>query len=139
MEREVTFLSRQWIEIHQEPTYVISVRCPGQKVSFAVEHKSVLALSFDDIEEHLGDEYVLFDYQHGDRILSWLDKVPSDQNVIVHCEAGISRSAAIAKFMGNNGWNLNLSYPGCYGKLDSYNGHVFGLLRMMSLDRKGKN
>lgn len=55
---------------------------------------SSLKLNFDDVEaDGLGSFNADLAKQIWDFVLSWMDKT---NNIIVHCEAGISRSPAIA-------------------------------------------
>lgn len=85
--------------------------------------RDLLRVVFDDIETPV-DDYVLFDARMADRILDWLDQVDGHvEEIVVHCWAGISRSAAVARFIA-----------GRYGVEEfdfgyrSYNEHVHDLL-----------
>lgn len=55
-----------------------------------------LKLSFDDIDYFIGNNYVLFDETYADKILNFIEKNKHVDILLVHCEAGISRSPAIA-------------------------------------------
>lgn len=55
-----------------------------------------LKLSFDDIDYFVGENYVLFDETYADKILNFVEKNKHVDTLLVHCEAGISRSPAIA-------------------------------------------
>jgi predicted protein tyrosine phosphatase len=56
--------------------------------------KGVLSLCFDDITKQLGD-YFLMTEQDADKILDFVLDTKVEL-ICVHCEAGISRSAAVA-------------------------------------------
>jgi hypothetical protein len=50
-----------------------------------------------------------------------------DENIIVHCKAGISRSAAVVRVLTELGWQL---HPTCkYHDQSGYNSTVYGLLK----------
>lgn len=61
--------------------------------------RRVLRLVFDDVEiPFFGATH--FDTVHAEAILHWLDEVEGKvDKVFVHCHAGRSRSAAVAKFI----------------------------------------
>jgi len=85
---------------------------------------AVHRLEFHDIEaEMLGEPYVLMDQQQALELVNFVHNVASDvEGVIVHCRAGISRSAAVAKWITEEyGINFNHEYP-------QYNKHVYQLL-----------
>lgn len=63
---------------------------------------SVLRLQFSDIDRADVPIYnpVLFNNQMADQIFAWLERYASTlEGVVVHCAAGVSRSAAVAKFI----------------------------------------
>ena len=131
--RSVTFLAQIDATALTTPHYVISIS-DKEDVRFSCEHFDVLRLKFEDIEQHCAGQE-LFSVQHARAVLKWAKRVPDGAAVVVHCQAGVSRSAAIAKFMNDHlGYLLLLDKP-CYGKLDKYNGHVYGLLRLLDSDR----
>ncbi len=88
----------------------------------------LLMLEFHDIDpSHCSEGWVqqwtLFDDAMADRILEILERTKDTAGVYaVHCEAGISRSAAVAKFISQF---FNLSFPETYSL---YNKHVFSVL-----------
>jgi predicted protein tyrosine phosphatase len=61
--------------------------------------RRVLRLVFDDVEiQFFGATH--FDTVHAEAILRWLDEVEGQvDKLFVHCHAGRSRSAAVAKFI----------------------------------------
>lgn len=90
----------------------------------------LLRLSFNDVDpNHCSDEWksqwTLFDDSMADLVIDLLDRTkdnPNAQTFAVHCHAGISRSAAISKFIAVY---HNLQFPESYSL---YNKHVFSTL-----------
>jgi predicted protein tyrosine phosphatase len=70
-----------------------------------INNETILRLQFDDMDEDISDseiEYVLFNNNHCEKILNFIKNMPKNiRIIIVHCHAGISRSAAVAKFLAN--------------------------------------
>ena len=130
----VMFLPRLFAEQVTEQVAMISIGDPGQILpAFATYHAHLLRLTFHDIEEDLGPEYQQFSYQDALKVLRFLSQVP-EQEVVVHCEAGISRSVAIAKFMIETlGYQQRL-HPLAYSAMDRYNTDVYRQLRLAHLD-----
>lgn len=66
---------------------------------FKTNHKNVLNLKFDDIEEDIG-KYKTISIKQGRQIISFLEGINKDVVVylLVHCAAGISRSGAVGTF-----------------------------------------
>ena len=107
--REVSYTSRQHAEsLTGEPdTAVISITDPGQTdASLSPVFKDVLRLSFYDAIP--ADEYLpapfpgLFDREMARKISSFAEKwqaADEATSIVVHCEFGISRSAAVALFI----------------------------------------
>jgi hypothetical protein len=88
----------------------------------------VVKLEFNDIDPtHCSDEWVLqwtlFDDAMADKVIDALDKhADRTQVVVAHCEAGISRSAAVSKFAAAY---MGVPFPDSYML---YNKHVFSTL-----------
>jgi len=85
---------------------------------------AVHRLEFHDIETERKDEsYVLMSEQQAQDLVNFVHSVASDiEGIIVHCRAGISRSAAVAKWIAEAyGIKFNHEYP-------HYNKHVYKLL-----------
>lgn len=94
------------------PGILISIRTPGDDgphISTSGAVFSTLALSFDDlsfdpeddaevreISKVLGRMPCLFSASHAERILSFLEANQECGTVAIHCDAGISRSPAVA-------------------------------------------
>ena len=87
---------------------------------------SVLCIAFHDVdpavstEEH-GDVEMTID--HARQIVEFVRSLSSEVNgVLVHCNAGVSRSAAVAKWIAGE---FRIPFDGRY---DKFNRHVYGLL-----------
>lgn len=105
----VHFASRQHAEslAGSPTTAVISITDPGTpEANLCAQFKDVLRVSFYDAMP--ADEYLpapipgLFDHVMARRIGEFVHELrddPDDISVMVHCEYGVSRSAAIALFV----------------------------------------
>jgi len=61
--------------------------------------RDVLKLEFDDaVEPVLGMDLTLFDEEMAKKVVAFIEKYKG-LNFVVHCDAGISRSVAVATFM----------------------------------------
>ena len=127
----------KWVSFNSEvaavsvlqPHHVISITEGEHRAKFAVEHKSLLRLSFHDTEVLFSSEYVVFSLVDARKILAFVDAIPDGEGLIVHCQAGISRSAAVAKFLiQHRGYQLRKDKY-CNGNMSMYNGRVYGVLR----------
>lgn len=101
---EVEFVSQAVAE-EMVPTVragVISITTPGLgPVRLQPGWYAVLSLAFDDLEEP-EEGAVLFAPGHADAILSWLERHEDRlSRIVVHCRAGVSRSAAVARFIAD--------------------------------------
>lgn len=99
MTRMVSFYSRNVAESLIQPHYIISVGEKDDGCQIKPIHKKVLRLIFSDVIESVAPNAPLFNAKQAFQIIDWLETIPKNELVIVHCEAGVSRSAAIAKFM----------------------------------------
>jgi len=141
--KNTNFFSKRSAERFVEPSgrddrVLISITTPAVPDSLsahctpAVLHdaswKDVLRLEFDDADpSHMNasqaTQYRLFNEDDAVKILKFLKKHQDDTvYALVHCEAGISRSAAVSKFIA---LIYNLSFPEQYS---IYNKHVFSTL-----------
>ena len=127
----VKFISRKEMEhcvIPDRDTDIISITDPGaDKAHFSDDSfHSVLRLCFDDVYDQGGilpDEdprgilwhsvYVFFDTLHARKIIEFI-RASTAKHLIVHCNAGISRSSAVAAFAADK-YNYELSF----GKYDT--------------------
>lgn len=104
---------------------VISITQPGETVALKEGWHSVLRLHFHDIDVP-EEPYTLFGDRHANEIIDFLEGVAETgeiEGILVHCQAGISRSAAVAKWVAER---YDLSFPGQYML---YNKHVYRALR----------
>jgi predicted protein tyrosine phosphatase len=95
-----------------------------------------LDLDFDDVDKkgtftivtqkgNVELPYILFDENMARAIITFIKELPENVNsIVVHCYAGISRSAAVAKFLCENIYNEN--FPKNYM---IYNKLVYKVLR----------
>lgn len=108
---------------------VISINDSGSNdAPLQIGWQQILRLSFDDID-HDDAEYLLFSALHAQSILEFVE-LCNDENVegiLVHCKKGISRSAAVAKWICQK---HGLSFPVDY---DEYNKHIYTVLREVFL------
>jgi len=77
-------------------THVLSLLDPGKKPFLHphTDRRNWLLLHFEDnLEEHEPNSPTR---EHVAQILAWGSSLPSDAVVLVHCEAGVSRSTAAA-------------------------------------------
>ena len=112
--RHVQFFPRQVIEgmPYGDPrTALISITDPGDPARLPEGWAGVLRLEFDDIvppfpilirDGNQHRDLIPFNESMGTQVLEFVGAVPPDVNrVIVHCNAGISRSAAVARFLAD--------------------------------------
>jgi aminoglycoside phosphotransferase len=99
-----TVLSRYWAALRspEEPYIVISIttpKLPQAKLAESEYRKGVLRLQFDDTGDYGQPlrENVPFSKVHAITILSFIEAHRAEiSHVVVHCEAGASRSPAVA-------------------------------------------
>lgn len=120
-----TFISRRiFEEVHGSSDAIfISISggtYPCSRASPKGEWKDGIFLQFDDVVSCTsGNEYVLFNEESAAEIIAFVEKYSASfkkYNLIVHCHAGISRSAAVAKFV-NDYFSVR--------KLDKFNTYKF--------------
>lgn len=83
---------------------IISISDPGGGADLKSGWKWRLNLNFDDIQKAYPG-YVTFSYEQAEEVVNFLAKIAASTEVgtlFVHCEAGISRSAAVALFAQEN-------------------------------------
>ena len=93
---------------------------------------SVLRLEFDDIDTE-EEPYILFNEAHANRIIEFVTEVRDGheiEGILVHCQAGISRSAAVAKWIAER---YQLPFP---NKYSLYNKHVYRVLRSTMMGKR---
>jgi len=143
MYQQVDFISKRHAESIKDPgmqpqRVLISMTTPPVPDSLSAHcspaklhpesWKAVLRLEFNDADpSHMAPEaqklYSFFTQDQAMAILRFLKQHEHDTfHVVVHCEAGVSRSAAVAKFIA---LIYNLYFPDRY---DVYNKHVFSTI-----------
>lgn len=135
----VQFLPKAYVEskLHdaEKDAILISITEPGEAdVIPCVPLRAVLRLKFHDVDvsasENSDSAFTLFDVQMARQIENFVDQFSEASHIIVHCHAGISRSAAVALYLGdklqipvfNTSAKVNASQYGIYNK------HVFRVL-----------
>ncbi|HET6761821.1 MAG TPA: hypothetical protein VFH13_06950 [Gemmatimonadaceae bacterium] len=116
---EFVVLSREDAE-HYEPRgreICISISDPdAPPAQVSSRFAAVLRLNFDDVTERGEDSDILFAKEHAREIRDFLDSWPSAERVMVHCNAGVSRSPGVALGLCDvRGWAtaaLERSHPG---------------------------
>jgi hypothetical protein len=132
--KTVTFLSKLWMGTIEKPTAVISIGEKGEDLPFfAVDPIDLLRLEFDDVDQDLGPEYTMFDWTHARKILQFEHRY-KDHDIIVHCAAGVSRSAAVAMFLSNHTKRALLTEKPCSGDYSRYNKWVYQQLKVTRVD-----
>jgi len=111
-----------------QPTNMISIGSPGDWYEFACEHKRVLRLVFDDVDGFVGSDGLKpFTLDQARELIDFVETC-GDEPVTVHCMAGMSRSAAVARFMMTNFGHKLLLDPPCIGHTTYLNRHVYSTL-----------
>ena len=86
---------------------------------------SVLRVHFHDVDpaKPCDEPHTLMNEEHARQIVEFVRGLTSEVNgVLVHCQAGISRSAAVAKWICGE---FRIPFDGRY---DKFNRHVYKLL-----------
>lgn len=126
MLKEVVFTSQAKAEAlsARRNWAVISITAPGEpEASLQEGWHSVIRLQFDDVDVSESSEFKLFDAADAANIVSFVSVVKNQvEGILVHCYAGISRSAAIAKFIAEEN---AVYFPDKYG---IYNKAIYRVL-----------
>lgn len=131
----VLFVPRICVPLLSGEFSLISIGDPKQTDEFAKTHPDRLRLEFHDTDKEIGEGYEHFTYFMAMKIISWLES-RQDQDIVVHCEGGISRSAAVAKYLIENAGYAQKTFELCSDSMDGYNSLVFHQLRVAQMDRK---
>jgi predicted protein tyrosine phosphatase len=116
---EFVVLSRENAECY-EPRgreICISISDPdAQPARVSPRFAAVLRLNFDDVTERGEPSDILFAEDHAREIRDFLESWPSAERVMIHCNAGVSRSPGVALGLCDvRGWataELERSHPG---------------------------
>lgn len=93
---------------------------------------SILRLDFHDIDIQQ-EPYVMFTPDQAIQIIEFTKMIEGCnevEGILVHCRAGISRSAAVAKWIAER---YGLPFPETYML---YNKHVYKVLRSLDVERQ---
>lgn len=103
---------------------VISITSSGTSTQLQKGWLDVLRLEFDDIVEY-EEPYKLFSEGQARQITEFVMRCNAEdaEGLVVHCNAGVSRSAAVAKWISEK---YGLGFPHAY---DKYNRYVYRLLK----------
>lgn len=84
---------------------IISINDTWDKPAFS-DTPNILTLFFSDIDEEYYDmpeniqaRLILFSDEHMRKIIDFINNMDKERTLLVHCHAGISRSAAVALFV----------------------------------------
>lgn len=93
---------------------------------------AVLRLQFHDIPK-AWQNYVLFSEEQADQIIDFIEEhTDTCKAIYVHCAQGVSRSAAVARFVAER---CGLQFDYWKGRL--FNPHVYDVLRKRYRERTG--
>lgn len=106
MIRSVDFISQMEAEALpgaplQADVAMISIATPGEQPPQLPHFLQHLSLAFHDVED-IKEPWIAFNDEHAKAILEFVARIHSQEKAwrcIVHCKAGISRSAAVALYV----------------------------------------
>lgn len=108
----------------------------NEPLLYADEFAKVFTLTVDDIQRSVEDEYpgsVLFSMTEASYLLHAFEECKGLDQVIVHCRAGVSRSAAVAILLARYLKRLDLEC-GLYVNHDIYpNAHILSFQEKMGI------
>lgn len=108
-------------------TAVISISAPGEPAPLREGWNEILRLEFHDTDPLAegGSDMVAFGETHVDAVFAFAER-NRDRDIVVHCDAGVSRSVAMGLFLSNEfGGEL---FTHAVHTTDFANGHVLRLL-----------
>lgn len=128
IKKSVTFIPREVAEVFPplRNTHLISIIHPQQATPFHHdEWNGITELLFDDVTMQ-AKGLVLFNQSHAKEVV----RVASQdyRHIVVHCEAGMSRSAAVAKWISDNYDYELIMHPDGIGTDKYYNTLVYDVL-----------
>jgi predicted protein tyrosine phosphatase len=116
---EFVVLSREEAELYEPrgKEVCISISDPdASPARVSSRFAAVLRLNFDDVIERGEPSDILFAEDHAREIRKFLEAWPKAERVMVHCNAGVSRSPGVALGLcDTRGWAtaaLERSHPG---------------------------
>lgn len=112
---------------------LISIREPNESVNLKAGWEHVLPVECHDTEPDTGRARVTyptdkplkaFDETQASDIIKFIQGLPENTNsIIVHCYGGISRSAAVAKFLCDHVYHLDT-----FSSYNLHNRHIYSTL-----------
>ena len=118
------------------PTIIISITSPEKElVQFAHSDRfvDILRLQFHDISQP-NDEYRLMNKEDAEKVIDFAYRYEQDaQLILVHCDAGISRSAGVAAGLS---WLFNNDDSHFYSRAFRPNAHCRRLVIETAIDSK---
>jgi predicted protein tyrosine phosphatase len=129
--KKVMFISKRDVEtVDLKPeagskVALISIHCPGDDLPILKgTWNDVLHLEFHDLDRVVDEKYTLFSEDDAQRIIDFVARVArSIVTLVVNCDAGISRSAGVAKAIAEvYDLEFNHAYP-------LYNKRVYRILK----------
>lgn len=119
MIRKIAFVPQYVAEsmVPSTNTAMISISTPEGRHNVSLNKKweicgNLLEIDFHDIDIQ-DSNYTIFSREHAKTIIDFIESLSSDINtIIVHCLAGISRSAAVALFIHENYTNTGYRMVG---------------------------
>lgn len=104
--------------------FTISVMPPGESAAITGDY---LPIHCDDTETPCAG-LAMFDVEQALAIIGVASMLEEDSRLLVHCQAGMSRSAAVAKWFADRmGYTLEI-HPEGVGTAQHYNRHVYRTL-----------
>ena len=98
---------------------------------FNKDYKNVLNLEFDDVTDRNSDGNILFNREHGSKIIEFVERNNHVETLYVHCLAGVSRSGAVGVFL-NEIYGSETFYDFCNSNTKiNPNFFILALLRRM--------
>lgn len=109
----------------------------NERLRHPEQFKKVYEIIVDDIKRDISDEYpgtVLFDEEHAQELLNMFEALSQMDEVIVHCRAGVSRSAAVAILFVRYLKRLDLECSLYLNHLIHPNSHILSFQEKMGIE-----
>lgn len=106
----------------EDKAAIISINSDKDLANLHENWEYKLYLVFHDLDKAY-EGLIIFNDEHARQILDFLEEVKDCNIVVVHCDAGVSRSAAVAKFIAEK---FNLYFD---DKYSIYNRLVYSTLK----------
>jgi len=132
--------------------HLISITTPGHELAkipgseggiytgwddiVAFQFHDIIPEDLRDLRDAHGKDFVCFDMSMAKKIIEWIDGIPDKREILVHCDAGISRSMAVGRFIAAiTPRELTILTPGM--STDQFaNVHVWNILRRCWYERE---